>query len=575
MNPEVVELFLFLLLSLFIAIVIFQQFSKNRLQNQIEALEEELEELSITKEKQDLQSRYMRTNTNLDYIKKIESLEKALQEEKKRVNDVKIIAQEANKVKSEFLTNVRHEIRTPMNSIMVFADLLLQELHDTKLKSYAKNIISSGEQLLHLLDDIIELSSVEGGAFKIKECATDVKLLLSSIIKKQQPYLQKKDVQIQLFIDENIPDTVLIDKEKVEEILQNLIENAVRYTEKGSITVSLCITGENILKNAVNLSFRIKDTGKGIDEKHLHKIFEIFEKPSFSSDELDQGAGLGLSINKKMAKAMQGDILVKSKLGEGSVFTFILNDVEVVLPSKNMQNIQEDDIDFSLLLTQYNRFVVVDMDNSSIEVIKNAFSNTAIEILSYSNTRDVLALLQKEKVDIIFIDVDILTSDDNAVAKILAKISDATIVTLTSHRLKGIEFFEDLSLAGHLMKPVLLSELFKVTLQALNYEKEENLFVKEVKTVTSKQSDPEDILSFLNDLKKSVDPLYIEANMTNDLASIEIFAKALQECSKKHHIDEMQQFSEMLLEKITLFDIDVIHSMMKEYQEKIENLKNF
>jgi len=574
MKPEILEILSLGLIFLSIVIIILQQISKNRLEKQIDSLEEELDELINKQEVLEIKSRAGKSNTNLDFIKKIESLEKALQREKKRVNDVKLIAQEANQVKAGFLANVRHEIRTPMNSIMVFADLLSQEIRDKKLKSYAKNIISSSEQLLNLLDDIIELSNVEGGAFEIQEKPTDVKALLSSIVKKEEKYAHKKALDIFYSIDENVPDLLILDKEKVEEILNNIIENAVRYTENGNVEISLSISGNNILKNAVNLLFTVKDTGRGIDKDHLRKIFEIFEKPNFSN-ELDQGVGLGLAINKKMAKAMHGDINVKSQRGQGSIFTFILRDVEVVLPS---QNAQENDVDFSLIHAKHNKFVVLDIDSNSSELIENAFEMTPIRIYAYKNTRDVISLLQKEQVDIIFIDVDILTSDENAVAKILAKISNAAIVSLTSHRLKDVEFFEGVHLVGHLKKPISLVELFKVTLRVFNDDEvskvEEIDQIKEKRTVSDFTYDTQDIVAFLGDISKEIAPLYGEADMTNDLASIEKFAKALKTCSQKHNIEEMKDFAENLLEKISLFDIDMINSMMQEYQEKIESLKN-
>jgi len=574
------EIFVWIFLALsivFLIIIIIQNFSKKKLEDKLDLLDAELKNFTLEKESAISKKRNYKSNTNLDYIKKIESLENALKSEKKRVNEVKIIAQEANRVKAEFLANIRHEIRTPMNSVMVFAGLLTQELQDAKLQSYAQNINNSGMQLLNLLDDIIELSSVESNIFHIEEKATDIRSMLVQVVENFKSRADKKSLPIELHIDESIPESVMIDKERVEEILGNLVENAIHFTDQGRINISLLHIGSNILKNAVHLSFVIKDSGIGIHEEDLDRIFEIFEKP-MQNDEKMRGVGLNLSINKKMANAMGGDITVESSVGKGSTFIFTLKNVEIVLLGENLQEQQNEHVDFSYIKLKYNRIVVIDRENSSKVAIEEAFSSTLVDVISYDEARDAISHLQKEYFDIIFIDVDILIADENAVAKILMKISTAPIVTLTTHRLKNIEFPNEMRLVGHLKKPIVLRELFKVTLNAMEYKKESLVqkdFVVDSKGQKPLISKPEDIAKFLEDIHENVNRLYDIANKTNDLASIEKFAKRLQVSSKYNNVREMEDFANLLVEKITLFDIEAMNSMMKEYQEKIENLKNF
>jgi len=554
-------------------ITIFQTISKQKLKNELSLLNNEVEDLKQEKERTLQKKKTFNISPNLEYIKKVESLEKALDREKKRVDEVKSIAQEANRVKAEFLANVRHEIRTPMNSIMVFAGLLAEELRDTKLQSYAQNINTSGEQLLNLLDDIIELSSVENKTFKIEEKATDIKSMLDHIVKTLQEPADKKALKINLDIDEHIPESVMIDRDKVEEIFINLLDNAIRFTDHGTVDVKLILSGENVLKNAVHLTFIVKDSGIGIDSEHLDKIFQIFEKPMQNDDKI-RGAGLSLSINKKMANAMGGDITVTSKIGQGSTFTFELKDIEVVLPSKIVK--KDGNLNFSRIEAKHNRFIVIDTDIESYEIIKNAFSSTPIEIISYKEPRNAIAQLQKEYFDIIFIDLDMLTADDNAVAKILTKISTAPIVTLITHRLKDVVFIKDIRLAGHLKKPIILEELFRIALNAVEYKEEQTpqKIKPKIKKEEVSQINLEDIAKFLEDVEDNVSLLYKEASKTNDLASIEKFAKRLQISSKYNKVPEMESFADLLLEKVALFDIEAVHNMMQEYQEKIQALKN-
>jgi len=574
-----------LLLALFsfvlLFFIVFQQLATQKLKSKIAQQEKDLREkeeiiqkTSLKTTKKDITPNYPATKNSLYFIKKIESLESALALQKKRVLETKAIAQEANRVKSEFLSNIRHEIRTPMNSIMVFSDLLAQETMDEKLKSYTKNISVASHKLLELLDDIIELSSVEGGAFEIEESPVDIRKLLNDVIQKVEDDAKKKALSLTVYVSDQVPDTLLLDKEKVEDILTNLIENAIKFTDKGFVKIELEVNQKNILKNAVNLKFTIQDSGVGIEDKYLERLFEIFEKPD-SDDEKIRGAGLGLSINKKLAQAMHGDISVRSKLHEGSTFVFTLQNVEVALANANTKEFNENMIDFSLIKTQHNKVVVIDKDEESSVVLREAFAKTPIEVYVFQEPRDAIAFLHKESVDVIYIDIGMLTEDDNAVAKILMKISSATIVTLTSHRIKDVVFAHGIKIAGHLMRPISFAELFKTTLKAVSFtEKNES---KDVSVIVKENDNEISNLqkeAFLKDVDDSLEKLYSEAYKTNDLESIEAFANALYTTAKKHNLSSFEDFGKTLIQKIELFDIDAMHSMMQEYSEKIKLLKN-
>ena len=569
-------LVLALLSFVLLVYILIQELSKQKLKQKIFKLEHNLKD-ALQKEKIETSStKPLQQNPNtLEYIKKIEALEAELYLQKKRVLETKAIAQEANRVKSEFLSNIRHEIRTPMNSIMVFTDLLSQESLDAKLQSYVKNIAVSGKKLLSLLDNIIELSSVEGGTFDIEETPVDIRELIDTIVTSKRAQAEKKGLQVIVEISDRVPDTLLLDKEKVEEILINLIDNAIKFTDKGFVKITLDVDKKNILKNVVNLTFSIKDSGVGIEEQYLERIFEIFEKPD-SDDEKIRGAGLGLSINRKLARAMHGDIRVTSKVDEGSTFEFVLQNVEVALASANTSEFDEQIIDFSLIKTRYNQIVVIDSDEESCNTIREAFANTAIKVVVFEDPRKAIHFLRNESVDVIFIDVNILTDDDNAVAKILIKVSAAAIVTITSSRLKHIDFISDLKLVGHIMRPISVAELFKTTLKAVSFK--EPLSMKK-ETTKQKQDlcmhlDTQQKEKFLFAIENHLETLYEEAYKTNDLESIRVFATALYETAKEHKVYEFEEFANILLEKIELFDIDAMHSMMQVYKEKITILKN-
>lgn len=542
------------------------------LENEIFKLKEKvLEQQKIIK----AEEKSAHSALSLQQTKKIETLEAELQRQKERVVDAKLIAQEANRVKSEFLLNIRHEIRTPMNSIIVFAELLLQEKSPKKVYNYAKNIYKASKKLLEMIDDIIELSRVENGTFTLEEKAVDLKALIHKIIRSQKEKADKKGLEIIVDIESVFPDALMLDEKKVENICQNLIENAVKFTEKGFVRIQLLVNKKDIVTNSVDISLVVEDSGEGIDEEMQGKIFEIFENSGEKGKE--RGMGLGLSINRKIAKQMQGDIVLESKKGKGSCFIFTIKSVEIALTNTLSASFHEEMVDFSLLNTDKGSIVVIDEDSESREIIKSAFAQSALKIFLFDNPRGAIELLKKERVEAVFIDIDILTSDDNAVAKMLKSITVAPVVTLTQKRIKDFNLQKSgLQIAGHLKKPLLKSELFKIALQILNNvseEEQKNFFIVEkeedFKGVQKSQAE-----KFFKESSRRLESLYEEANRTNDLQTIESFAKELLMISKECNIEHFRVFAESLLSKVDLFEIDSINSMMQEYKQKISLLKD-
>jgi len=509
-------------------------------------------------------------------IQKIQELENELAVQKQRVHEAKEIAQEANSVKQDFLANMRHEVRTPMNSIIAFSDMLSHELVNKTQLSYAKNIFSSGHKLLALMDDIIELSRLESGIFEVNNKAIDTHLLYNTLITEHEVKAYNKGILLTLDIEKGIPAFLMLDDNKVKSILDNLIDNAIKFTKQGMINVKVVVEKYNYTQNRIDIAMIVADTGKGIDAINHQKIFEIFEKKESSSESEVKGTGLGLSINKKMAKLMHGDISVSSKVGEGSVFTFKLNGLEVILPSAE-DTIDELNINFGLVKPEGANIMVIDDVQSSCKMIEDSFSKTNTKVITHSSLREAIDELKHTKFDLIFIDVNILSVDDNAVSKVITKMSKAPVVTLTSASVKDIEFVKDgADVVGHLKKPISTLELFKVSLKILNSsDTHYNSSQKKAQTVNEfAHLDKPSVEKFLKQHSKSVLPIFDKARATNDLNTIGAFASTLLLLAQEYRISLLVKFSQKLLEKIELFDIETITTMMQEYNTKIKRLQN-
>ena len=498
-----------------------------------------------------------------EQIRKIEELESKVVGYKKRVEEAKIIAQEASMVKYDFLANIRHEVRTPMNSILVFADMLRSEIKDTTQLSYANNIFASGHKLLALMDKIIELSHLESGSFTLNERAVDSHLLFESIVELPRKKAHKKALEFSLVIDQNVPQSLILDDEKIQEILANLIDNAIKFTKQGYVKVNVKVNDTNIVNNTINISITIEDTGMGIDQENQKRIFEIFEKRENCNEIEFQGTGLGLSINRKMARHMKGDISVTSELSKGSVFTLALTNVEIVLV--NNDDINEGDIDFSVINPA--KVMVIDEAEENRKVIAECFAESQVEVFYFNNPRDAIEVLKEKSVDLIFMDVDLLEIDDGAVSKVMARMSKAPVVSLTTRSLKNIDFVDNgLKVIGHIKKPISKMELFKICIKVLNSS---HLFNKKSLTTQVENIfidiDTTQASAFVSEISKKALVLYKKAHATHDLNQSKQFADLLLEVATKHQVQHFISYAKDLLKKIELFDIDAIEKLMDNY----------
>jgi len=566
----------------FILIVIFLSFSsKKKLALELASLNEEIislkEKLVSAKVKVvELETKSNKTSYATDQIQKISALNDEVLKQKIRVQEAKAIAQEASMVKYDFLTNVSHEIRTPMNSILVFAELLSAEIKDKKLLTYSNNIFQSGHKLLSLLDDVVELSKIESGGFELDTSAVDIRVLLENVIQEQKNLAIKKGLKLTLEIDETLPLSLIVDAQKIKDILYNLVENALKFTQSGYVKLKVKVKKVNIQNNHIDMILTVEDSGIGIEKENQEKIFKIFEKREGSTELELQGTGLGLSINQKMAILMNGELSVESQVNAGSQFSLTLYDLEIVLVSAE-DEIDELSINFSLISPNGASIMVIDENIESQEIIKVSFLGTAIKVYGYHYPRDAIERLRSEKIDLIFIDIDIFSIDENAVSKVIAKMSKAPVVTLTQTTIRDIVFKKGgAKVIGHLKKPISKVELFKICIKELNSAHIIKTHKNKVILVDDEFSGLKKAVvnEFLTIHAQEIIKLYKKAVSTNDLNAIKLFSQELLKLATLKKIKPLESFAKELLEHIEHFEIDEINSMLIEYKNKIKSLQN-
>ncbi|MBX3044124.1 MAG: PAS domain-containing protein [Candidatus Kapabacteria bacterium] len=252
----------------------------------------------------------------------------------KELIEAKDIADKANKAKSEFLANISHEIRTPMNAIMGFAKLIRENESDTKLMHYADGILTGGKSLMNVINDILDLSKIESGTLSIHNDVVDIFKMTNEIYRLFSLKSEEKNIKLLNFITSSTPRFIYIDEFRIRQILINLVSNAIKFTETGYV---LILVDSKPMGKKSNISFHVIDTGIGISEDQSKIIFEAFIQSDSQSNKKFGGTGLGLTISRKLAGLMNGDIKLESNINEGSKFSAVFDNISIVDSAENPQ----------------------------------------------------------------------------------------------------------------------------------------------------------------------------------------------------------------------------------------------
>lgn len=320
----------------------------------------------------------------------------------------RIKAEEAALAKSQFLSTMSHEIRTPLNAVIGLSELLLHSDSEKEHKEFAQNIKQSGEHLLEILNNILDYSKFESMGIDTELKPVNIKKLVSEIIHLLSPLSSNKNLKIDLKIEEDISQWILSDATHLKQILINLVGNAIKFTAKGSISVLLQTNDEVDRKG--DLKFTIADTGTGISNKNIHRLFKSFSQADPSSTRKYGGTGLGLVISKKLVEALDGEIWFESEPGSGTTFYFTLKAPK----TSNVESTEEEnDLNFELSEAKIAGLnVLVAEDNlMNQKIILKILQNINITASIVNNGQQVLDELAKHSYDLILMDMEMPVMD--------------------------------------------------------------------------------------------------------------------------------------------------------------------
>jgi signal transduction histidine kinase/CheY-like chemotaxis protein len=387
-------------------------------------------------------------------IRKQQQLILELDRSEKKIREIAMI-------KENFMTNMSHEIRTPLNAILGFTNLLKSRKLDESSTEFVGSIQKAGENLLTIINDILDLSKIEAGMVRIESNPFSVRGLLHSIQTLFSEKVKEKKLILQGEIAPDVPDTLIGDATRLTQVLVNLIGNALKFTEKGRILVS--VSNKQSDGNIIHLAFSIADTGIGIEPDKLACIFDRFNQAEDSITRKYGGTGLGLSIVKDLVILQGGDISVESEPGKGTTFSFF---IPYAIASRQMPIPETMDVSrFRITANRDVKILVVDDNEMNRSLMKHLFTEWDLSFDIASNGMEAIDCMKKDRYDLILMDIQMPEMDGYTATRIIRNELhlDIPIVAMTAHALAG-EREKCLSngMNEYISKPINEKELYQL-----------------------------------------------------------------------------------------------------------------
>ncbi len=508
-------------------------------------------------------------------------------EAERRIEEARIIAEEASKAKSEFLANMSHEIRTPMNAILGFTEILRESINDSVAKKHLETINSSGRTLLSLINDILDLAKIEAGKLQLSNDAMSVRILLDEVQRIFYPKLQEKELELIVVIDESVPNSLILDEVRLRQVLFNLIGNAIKFTKQGYVFVSIKLTkndnskaNKNVVhKGKIGLTIEVKDTGIGIENSQLDKIFEAFVQQEGQSTRKYGGTGLGLTITRRIIEAMGGTIKVESTVGEGSVFTIMLPEITVSNSLRDKEHVFSNSWMENLDYSSYSVLIVDDILENR-ELFRTYLEYTGIKIYEAEDGAEAVDSASKYSPSVILMDLRMpVMNGFDAINIIKAKkeTSHIPIITITAsvlaHEEENVTKVSD----GFLRKPVNRTELLVMMSKYLgivekNVSKTNDRVIQSQKNLYSMSAEEREKYRIKSmELKKEFEEEWKVLSNMVILSRIKKFAHALKSSVENMNLPIWEDYAVSLIGYCDQVDVLAVKNCMKHFPELLNS----
>ena len=470
--------------------------------------------------------------------------------ERERLIDASERAVAASEAKSAFLSNMSHEIRTPINAVLGMNEMILRESDDKNILGYSENIRSAGSTLLGLINDILDFSKIEAGKMEIIPVDYDLSSVINDLVNMIQTKADAKGLKLEFEISREVPKLLHGDEVRIKQIVTNILTNAVKYTEKGRVT--LCIDYEKIPdeEDCILLDVAVKDTGIGIKEEDMKKLFSEFDRIEEKRNRNVEGTGLGMSITKRLLEMMGSELQVESKYGLGSKFSFSLRQTVI-----KWEELGDYEAAYKASLASRGKYhekfrapkaeiLVVDDTPMNLEVFINLLKKTEIKIETAATGEEALSLAFDKEYDVIFLDHMMPDKDGIETLHEMRERKDAPnlqtpVICLTANAISGArEKYLAEGFDNYLTKPI---DSVKLEEMLIEYLPEEKIIPAESDedAETDETGDNMRIPDYITGISEIDTDTGIKncGGIEEYMKTVEIYAKAV-----KDNADETEQF---------------------------------
>jgi two-component system sensor histidine kinase EvgS len=451
-----------------------------------------------------------------------------------------------------------------MNAIIGFTELLREQVTDQRHKAYVKTIHSAGNTLLVLINDILDLSKIEAGKMSIVKAAVNPHQLLTEVGNMFMLNIHQKGLELILEIDPDIPDSLILDATRLRQVLFNLIGNAVKFTEQGHIRLKAKTTYTNNTHTQLNLHIEIEDSGIGIHENQLQAIFAEFSQSEDHNHLKYGGTGLGLSISRRLTQLMGGELSVSSQPDIGSTFTLGFKNVDVAAVSNSFLIGQQQ---FNANAVQFMPAVVMVVDDLAYnrELISEYLADTVLTVIEADNGIQATDKARQQSIDLILMDLRMPEMNGYQAAETIKSFLNIPIIALTASVMKDEhQQYKNEHFDGYLQKPLLRTNLVEMLSRFLDHKEYQQAIEKKPPIVFSNH-DNKVLFEVLHQLGQQQQQWHL-IQQTNNLADIQVFAKALRKIADDYKFNPLNSYVNLLNEKISVFDVQGIEHQLHEFK---------